>query len=119
MYCESNKTRFSNENYAKNLLKSKEADYFKRDKLIEVRSWPEFEDFSFSELRELALDLMNELEEREIHFIGISIGEDNDGYPIFYIHMDRISRAYHEAEDIPEEFEGFYVKKVISGKFNF
>lgn len=119
MYCESNKIRFSHEEYAKNLLRSKEIDSFKREKLINVISWPEFEDFSFSELRELAIDIMSELEEREVQIKGISVGTDEDGYPLFYIHMDRVSRTYHESQDIPEEFEGFYVEKVIAGKFNF
>lgn len=119
MYCESNKIRFSHEEYTKNLSQSKEIDSFKREKLINVSGWPEFKDFSFSELRELAVDLISELEEREIHIEGISFGEDREGFPLFYVHMDRVSRTYHESQDIPEEFEGLYVEKVIAGKFNF
>lgn len=91
---------------------------FKKEKLINVNLWPSFEDFDFEDLREISLDLISELEEREIFISGISVGKSEvEGSPLFYVHLDRINRNYRESQDIPDNFDGFDVRKVTTGKF--
>lgn len=104
--------------YRRNVEKLKKEEEVKKSRLIDFGDWPNFPDYELPKLLKAVYRLMDELDNKDIPFIGINVGVDFN-QPLLIIHMDRGTRGLEFAEDIPEEIMKLKVITVIDGKFKF
>lgn len=106
------------EAYRRNVEKLKKEEEVKKSRLIDFGYWPNFPDYELPKLLKVVYRLMDELDNRDIPFIGINVGVDFN-QPLLIIHMDRGTRGLEFAEEMPEEIMKLKVITVIDGKFRF
>lgn len=104
--------------YRRNVEKLKKEEEVKKSRLIDFGDWPNFPDYELPKLLKVVYRLMDELDSKDIPFIGVNVGVDFN-QPLLIIHMDRGTRGLEFAEDIPEEIMKLKVITVIDGKFVF
>jgi len=104
--------------YRRNVEKLKKEEEVKKSRLIDFGDWPNFPDYELPKLLKVVYRLMDELDSKDIPFIGVNVGVDFN-QPLLIIHMDRGTRGLDFAEDIPEEIMKLKVITVIDGKFVF
>lgn len=112
-------SKFSVENYRKNLQKIKREEEIEKNKLLNIETLPKFPNFQEHQLKSLAYKFMEELENLDIKFIGISIDVDFNK-PLLIVHMPKEFRGGNfSAYDIPEEFMKCKVIPITNGKIIF
>jgi len=108
------------ERYRKRLADLKKEQEKENSPLITEPSWPNFKEHDYNSLVRIGYKLAEFLDKNDIPFDGIAFDKHKDtGKPVFMLHMDRSTRGLDFAVDLPEEFNGFQIQKIISNKFNF
>lgn len=106
-------------NYRKRIEKESLKKKYSVQGFLNALNWPEFEEYSFTDLCEMASEIMEMLDDKEVYYQGVSIQKDQNGDVVFYVHLNRMARATSEADDVPDQYLGFKIFKITEGKFYF
>lgn len=114
-----NDNTFSVENYRRNLQKIKRNEEIEKSRILNAEHLPKFPEISENQLKTIAHKLMEELDDLDIKFIGVSIDVDFNK-PLFILHMPKEFRGGDlAAYDLPEEFMKYKVIPITHKKILF
>lgn len=114
-----NDNTFSVENYRRNLQKIKKNEEIEKSRILNAEHLPKFPEITENQLKTIAHKLMEELDNLDIKFVGVSIDVDFNK-PLFVLHMPKEFRGGGlAAYDLPEEFMKYKVIPITHKKVLF